>query len=95
MQTFTALPNCAAKVREYILTYFFQIVSKEVKKVFYIIDYWAKAKALTGVGERAPAKNKKKDKLGTTHSAEEDGPVLSEAEIKRRRYTAFMSDMVW
>ena len=56
---------------------------------------WAKAKSLTGVGDRGASRGKKKgNKASTAVSGEEVGPVLAEAEIRRRRYTAFMSDLV-
>ena len=64
---------------------------------------WKKSKSLTGVGERA----KKKDRIigaaatsKTTAAKKVAGDdlqqrfVVSESEIKRRRYTAYMSDMV-
>ena len=56
---------------------------------------WAKAKALTGVGDRGASRGKKKGNLASTAtSGEEVRPVVAEAEIRRRRYTAFMSDLV-
>ena len=56
---------------------------------------WAKAKSLTGVGDRGASRGKKKgNKASTAVSGEEVGLVLAEAEIRRRRYTAFMSDLV-
>lgn len=58
-------------------------------------DYiWSQTKSLTGVGDRAASKSKKKDKLALIKSEEEAGLVVNESEVKRRRYTSFMSDLV-
>jgi hypothetical protein len=63
---------------------------------------WSKTKSLTGIGERTP---KKKERIMSAKSSTASNvaalggdlsqhEVLNESEIKRRRYTAFMSDMV-
>ena len=60
---------------------------------------WAKSKSLTGIVDRLV---KKKDKLAAKKVVESDvigddlskQQVVAESEIKRRRYSAFMSDMV-
>ena len=60
---------------------------------------WAKSKSLTGIVDRPV---KKKDKLAPKKVVESGvigddlskQQVVAESEIKRRRYSAFMSDMV-
>ncbi len=63
---------------------------------------WKKTKSLTGIGERA---SKKKERIVSAKSSTASNvvnlgddlsqhEVLNESEIKRRRYTTFMSDMV-
>ena len=63
---------------------------------------WKKTKSLTGIGERTPKKKERilSAKLSTSSNVANLGDdlsqheVLNESEIKHRRYTSFMSDMV-